>query len=154
RKDGHFGRKVTHTHVHRENAKDAALIVASHNGYVSLNGITHTRKIYLGDEGRDMRGEDDFTCGFDLVKSVETAVRFHIHPSVTASLINEGKEVLLRMHGGQGWRFKHDAGQLKLEDSVYIGKGIIPRKTKQIVVYGQMNSDQARIKWSFKREGV
>ena len=154
RKDGHFSRKVTHTHVHRENTKDAALIVASHNGYVPLNGITHSRKIYLGDEGHDMRGEDDFTCAFDLVKPVETALRFHIHPDVNASLINDGKEILLRMKGGIGWRFKHDAGKLELEDSVYIGSGIAPRKTKQIVIYGQMNTDQARVKWSFKREGI
>jgi len=154
RKDGHFGRKVTHTHVHRENAKDAALIVASHNGYVPLNGITHSRKVYLGDEGHDMRGEDDFACTFDLVKPVETALRFHIHPDVTASLINDGKEVLLRMKGGMGWRFKHDFGRLELEDSVYIGNGITPRKTKQIAIYGQMDSDHARVKWSLKREGI
>ena len=154
RKDGHFGRKVTHTHVHRENSRDAALIVASHNGYVPLNGITHSRKVYLADEGHDMRGEDDFACTFELVKPVETALRFHIHPSVTASLINDGKEVLLRMRGGAGWRFKHDVGRLELEDSVYIGNGINPRKTKQIAIYGKMSSDHARVKWSFKREGV
>ncbi len=152
RKDGHFGRKVTHTHVHRENSKNAALIVASHNGYMPLNGITHSRKVYLGDEGHDMRGEDDFACTFELVKPVETALRFHIHPDTTASLINDGKEVLLRMKGGIGWRFKHDVGRLELEDSVYIGNGITPRKTKQIAIYGQMSSDHARVKWSFKRE--
>lgn len=153
RKDGHFGRKVTKTHTHKEVTKDAALVVASHNGYVPLNGITHTRKIYLGDEGNDMRGEDDFACAFDLVKPVETALRWHIHPSVTASLINDGKEMLLRMKGGIGWRFKHDVGELKLEDSIYFGSGIIPRKTKQIVLYGQMSTDHACVKWSFKREG-
>ncbi|MFP4386676.1 MAG: heparinase II/III family protein [Alphaproteobacteria bacterium] len=152
RKDGHFGRKVTYTDVQRENTKDAALITVSHNGYVPLNGITHTRKIYMSKEGHDIRGEDDFICGFELVKPVEIALRFHIHPNVTASLINEGKEVLLRMRGGIGWRFKYDVGELKLEDSVYIGKGIIPRKTSQIVVYGKMSLDNAFIKWSFKRE--
>lgn len=158
RKDGHFARKVTQTNTHRESNKEETLLVASHNGYVPLNGITHTRKIYLGNEGHDMRGEDDFTCAFDLVKPIETAIRFHIHPNVTASLINEGKEVLLRMHGGIGWRFKFNAGEntgeLKLENSAYIGEGITPRKTKQIVIYKEMNTDQTQIKWSFKREGI
>ena len=152
RKDGHFGRKVTEASCHREETKEAALIVASHNGYVALNGITQTRKIYSGDEGHDLRGEDDFNSAFSLVKPVETAIRFHIHPSVTASLINEGKEVLLRMHGGIGWRFKHDCGALKLEDSVYFGSGITPRKTKQIAIYGNMSADNACVKWSLKRE--
>tara|TARA_R110001592_G_scaffold3525_8_gene19843 strand:+ start:7436 stop:9067 length:1632 start_codon:yes stop_codon:yes gene_type:complete len=153
RKDGYFGRKVTQATTHRETTKDATLIVASHNGYVPLNGITHTRKIYLGDEGHDLRGEDDFSCAFDLTKPVETAIRFHIHPAVTASLINDGTEVLLRMPGGIGWRFKHDVGALKLEDSVYFGEGITPRKTNQIAIYGTMSADQAIVKWSLKREG-
>lgn len=154
RKDGHFGRKVTHTHIHRENSADAALLVASHNGYVPLNGITHNRKIYLADDGHDIRGEDSFECVFDLAKPVKTALRFHIHPDVTASLINEGKQVLLRMKGGMGWRFKYDEGRLELEDSIYIGNGISPRKTKQIAIYGNMMSDNTGVKWSLKREGT
>ncbi len=151
RKDGHFGRKVTNAEYSREETKDAALITASHNGYVALNGITHTRKIYIGNEGHDLRGEDSFNSAFSLVKPVEIALRFHIHPSVTASLINEGKEVLLRMHGGIGWRFKYDFGALKLEDSVYFGSGITPRKTKQIAIYGNMSADKACVKWSFSK---
>ena len=153
RKDGHFGRKVTHTTVHRDGNDDATLLVASHNGYVPLNGITHTRKIYLGDDGHDLRGEDDFAAAFDLVKPVETAIRFHIHPLVKCSLINEGTEVLLRMPGGMGWRFKHDVGVLKLEDSVYFGEGVTPRKTQQIALYGSMSADHAVVKWSLKKEG-
>ncbi len=152
RKDGHFGRKVRESSCSREGTKDATLIIASHNGYVPLNGITHTRKLYLGDEGQDMRGEDEFTCAFDLIKPVETALRFHIHPAVTASLINDDQDVLLRMPGGIGWRFKHDVGALKLEDSVYFGSGITPRKTKQIAIYGNMNTNHAAVKWSLKKE--
>ncbi len=152
KKDGSFGRKVTKTTVHREEIKDAALIIASHNGYVPLNGITHTRKIYLADEGNDLRGEDTLNCGFELTCPVETAARFHLHPSVSASLINDGEEILLRMSGGVGWRFSRSAGVLALEDSLYLGNGSTPRKTKQIVIYGQMTEDEARIKWSLKRE--
>jgi uncharacterized heparinase superfamily protein len=153
KKDEHFGRKVTQTSVKREETKDAILLVASHNGYVPLNGITHTRKIYLSDNGHDLRGEDDFSSEFDLIQPVETAIRFHIHPGVQASLINEGKEILLRMPGGVGWRFKNAAGALSLEDSVYLGSGVTPRKTKQIVIHGKMTTDNACIKWTMKREG-
>ncbi len=152
KKDGYFGRKVTKTTIHREEIKDAALLVASHNGYVPLNGITIARKIYLADEGHDLRGEDTLSCAFELTCPVETAIRFHLHPSVKASLINDGEEILLRMTGGIGWRFSRSAGVLALEDSLYIGSGVSPRKTKQIVIYGQMSEDEARIKWSLKRE--
>ncbi len=153
KKDGHFGRKVTKTSVKREETQDAALLVASHNGYVPLNGITHTRKIYLSDNGHDLRGEDDFTSEAKLTQSVETALRFHIHPSVKTSIINDGKEILMRMPGGIGWRFKTASGKLSLEDSIYLGEGITPRKTKQIVIHGKMTSDNACIKWTMKREG-
>ncbi len=153
KKDGHFGRKVSKTTIHRDGTKDAALLMASHNGYVPLNGITHARKLYLSDEGHDLRGEDDFTCAFDLIKPVETAIRFHLHPNVTASLVQDDNEVLLRMPGGMGWRFKFSAGVLKLEDSLYLGEGITHRKTKQIVIYGQMSDKNACVKWSMKREG-
>ncbi len=153
KKDGTFGRKVTQTTVKREETKEAALLIASHNGYVPLNGITHTRKIYLSDNGNDLRGEDDFSSENDLTQAVETAIRFHIHPSVQASLINEDKEILLRMPGGIGWRFKNATGALTLEDSIYLGDGVTPRKTKQIVVYGKMTTDNACIKWTMKREG-
>ncbi|MGH1374926.1 MAG: heparinase II/III family protein [Alphaproteobacteria bacterium] len=153
RKDGHFGRKVTNTTIHREETKDAALLIASHNGYVPLNGITHTRKLYISDEGHDLRGEDDFTCAFELIKPVETSLRFHLHPNVQASFIKEDEEILLRMPGGIGWRFKRSAGVLAIEDSLYLGEGYTPRKTKQIAIYGQMSEDEACVKWSLKREG-
>lgn len=152
RKDGHFGRKVSKTDVARDETENAALITASHNGYVALNGITHTRRLYLGNEGHDMRGEDDFTSGIDLVKPVETAIRFHIHPSVSASMVCDDKGVLLRMKGGIGWRFKYSAGLLKLEDSLYIGQGITPRKTKQIVIYNTISEQSSCVKWSLKQE--
>lgn len=153
KKDGYFGRKVTKTTCEREQTRDAVLLDASHNGYVALNGITHERKIYMADEGHDIRGEDDFTSTLELMKPVETAIRFHIHPNVKASLVNDGQEVLLRMPGGMGWRFKHSTGVLKLEDSLYLGEGITHRKTQQIVIYGRMSEGDACVKWSLKREG-
>ncbi len=152
KKDGHFERKITRTTLHREETEGAALIIASHDGYVPLNGITHTRKLYLADEGNDLRGEDQLNCAFELITPVEIAIRFHLHPSVSASLINDEEEILLRMPGGIGWRFTRSAGIIALEDSLYLGNGITPRKTKQIVIYGQMSEDEACIKWALKRE--
>lgn len=153
KKDGHFGRKITQTSIKREETKDAALLVASHNGYVPLNGLTHTRKIYLSDNGHDLRGEDLFTCVNDLSSPVEAAIRFHIHPTVQTSLINDGSEVLLRMPGGVGWRFKNASGTLSLTDSIYMGSGITPRKTKQIVIAHTLSTDNTSLKWTMKREG-
>ncbi|PCJ01983.1 MAG: heparinase [Alphaproteobacteria bacterium] len=152
KKNGHFERKAIHCTLQREDTKDASLLVASHDGYVALNGITHTRRVYLADEGHDLRGQDDFSCGFELICPVETAIRFHLHPNVSASFINDGEEIILRIPGGIGWRFSRSAGMLALEDSLYLGHGTTAQKTKQIVIYGQMAEDEACMKWSLKRE--
>jgi uncharacterized heparinase superfamily protein len=153
RKDGHFGRKVTRVMLERQETQDAILVEASHNGYMPLNGVLHTRKLFLSDEGNDLRGEDSFTTAAPLVRPVEVALRFHLHPDVSVSLINDNKEALLRMPGGVGWRFAHGVGALLIEDSIYLGSGIVPRKTKQLVIYGQMEGEFACVKWSAKREG-
>lgn len=153
RKDGGFGRKVTRATVHREDTRSQCFVVASHNGYVPLNGLNHTRKIFLSDEGHDLRGEDAFTADFELDEYVEAAIRFHLHPNVAASFIADGRDVLLRMPGGIGWRMKHNAAQIALEDSIYLGQGVTPRKTKQIVLYDTIRDNGAVVKWSVKREG-
>jgi uncharacterized heparinase superfamily protein len=58
----------------------------------------------------------------------------------------------LRLNNGTGWRFTIVGGALKLENSVYLGQGIRPRKTKQLVIRGQMTDDHAQFKWALQLE--
>jgi uncharacterized heparinase superfamily protein len=154
RNDGHLGRRPRSVTVTRDENADACLIEGSHDGYVPVNGITHRRRLYLGDGGHDLRGEENLTCTVGLSKSVDVAVRFHLHPRVQVSLVKDGAEALLRLPGGAGFRFFHSGGVMQLENSIYMGTGARARKTKQIVIYGQMNSDHATLKWALQREGV
>ena len=48
------------------------------------------------------------------------AVRFHIHPDVRVSRL-EGGGILLKLPGGEGWRFRAGGGVLDVEESVYLG---------------------------------
>jgi uncharacterized heparinase superfamily protein len=153
RDDGHFARKVRQTEPLREETKKECLLEASHDGYVPLCGVTHRRRLFLTDKGHDLRGEDIFTCGIGLSRPLDIAVRFHIHPAVLVSLIRDGEEALMRLPGGIGWRFHHAGGGLVLEDSVYLGQGGRPRKTKQLVIYSRMDEDHTQIKWALQREG-
>ncbi len=154
RDDGHFGRKPRKVTAAREDGDGAVLLDVSHDGYMPLNGVTHRRRFYLSDQGHDFRGEDFLTCATGIVKPLEVMVRFHLHPRVQVSLIRDGQEALLRMPGGAGWRFVHGGGLLTLENSIYLGEGCRPRKTKQLVITGKMDSDQARIKWALQREST
>lgn len=80
---------------------------------------------------------------------------FPLHPRVMVSLIGEGnEEALLRLPSGIGWRFHQSGGILKLEDFVYLGEDSRPRKTKQLVVYGDMPDTEFKVKWAMQREGL
>lgn len=85
---------------------------------------------------------------------MDIAIRFHLHPRVIVSLVQNEEEALIRIPSGAGWRFQHTGGRLALENSIYIGAGSQPRRTKQLVIYGQMTGDQTRIKWALQREGL
>ncbi|NCC21383.1 MAG: heparinase [Alphaproteobacteria bacterium] len=152
REDGHFGRKARTVSCERQESDDACLLDASHDGYASLNGIIHRRRMFLTDNGGRLAGEETLTCPIGLGRSAEVAVRFHLHPRVNASLTQDGREALILLPGGTGWRFIHNAGELALEDSVYLGSEGTPRRSRQLVIYGVMESDFAQIKWSLRKQ--
>lgn len=152
--DGHFSRKPREVNTVREETKDACLLEATHDGYVLLNGIEHKRRLFLTDQGHDLRGEDFLTSSVPLVRPVDVAVRFHIHPRVLVSLVQSGDEALLRLSSGIGWRFLVGGGTLALEDSIYLGEGSRPRKTKQLVIYSRVDEKECKIKWALQREGL
>lgn len=154
RKDGGFGRKVKAPFVKRQETKQFTLIESSHDGYLSLNGFTHERRLFLCEGGHDLRGEDTLVSMFEQPQNHDFAIRFHLHPRVLVSLIRDGQEALLRLSNGVGWRFFHEAGRLALEDSIYIGAGSHPRKTKQLVIYGQTRQKHTQTKWALQREGL
>lgn len=154
RDNGHFARKVRHAICTRQDNKSACLIEGEHDGYASLNGIIHRRRLFLSSQGHDLRGEDLLTCPVGLAKPVRIAARFHLHPRVMVSLIQDQQEALLRLPSGTGWRFHQSGGVLALEDSIYAGEGARPRKTRQLVIYAETASDKFNLKWALQREGV
>lgn len=159
RDNGHMARKARKVTLMREGSRgtvggdQACLLEATHDGYERLNGFIHRRKLYLSEQGHDLRGEDTLSAAIDPVHAHDFAVRFHLHPRVNLSLINGGTEALLRLRNGVGWRFKHVGGTLVLEDSVYLGQDAQPRKTKQLAIYSQSIEKEVKIKWALCKEG-
>lgn len=154
RPDGHFARKAQAVYHQRHEEDGAVMLQASHDGYLPMNGVIHTRMLYLGENGCDFRGEDILCAKIAPAKPIDVAIRFHIHPRVLVSLVQEGEAALLRLPGGAGWRFQTKTGMLVLEDSIYLGEGTEPRKTKQLVIYGQTVEKKSKINWALQREGL
>jgi uncharacterized heparinase superfamily protein len=130
-------------------AEDAGAqwVAASHDGFKKTLGLTHARQLFLAADGEDLRGEDRLTGrsgqGF--------AIRFHLHPSVQASLTQDGNAVLLRLPGGAGWRLRMQGAVLSIGESIYVGAGGT-KKTRQIVLDGHVGSNGAIVKWALRRE--
>ncbi len=150
--DGHLAQRPKKVIVDRDDKRNIVLLDACHDGYVPAHGISHRRRFYLADKGRDMRGEDNLTCSVGLAGEHDVAIRFHLHPRVTVSLVKGGTEALLRTGSGTGWRFTIIGGTLSVDDSVYMGQGTRARKTKQLVISEKMSTDHLQIKWALQQE--
>jgi uncharacterized heparinase superfamily protein len=62
----------------------------------------------------------------------------------------EGGGILLKLPGGEGWRFRGGGGALEVEESVYLG-GPTVRRTEQIVLSGTLKDAPAEIAWVFEQ---
>jgi uncharacterized heparinase superfamily protein len=133
----------------REDTADGMLLEISHNGYAGL-GLIHRRRLFLGESGDDLRGEDIL----EGTAERDYAIRFHLHPDVQASLTGTGQAAaLLRLGDGSGWKFRTDCGTLALEESVYMGAGSAPRRTTVLVITGRTGRHgDTQSRWSFRRE--
>ncbi|GIL39381.1 heparinase [Rhodospirillales bacterium TMPK1] len=128
----------------REDGDGWILLDAAHEGYP---GLQHRRRLFLGANGEDLRGEDILTTRV----SAPFVIRFHLHPSVQASLTQSGKAALLRAGDGTFWRLRVDGAQLGHESSVYLGSGV-PRRTVVLTLTGATDEGETIVKWALKRD--
>ena len=155
RKNGHIGRKPKKVEATREDIADGELLTIKHDGYIPINGILHQRRFFVDVTGEDIRGEETLTAKTGtLTKPVVVTARFHLHPRVLVSLIREGEEALLLLPSGAGWRFFHEGAELSLENSIYLGDGVYPRKTKQLVLTCKLEQPEKIIQWALQKEGA
>ena len=144
---GGLGYRPAHAGAERREADGAIWIDARHDGYLRSFGLIHRRRLYVAPGGGDLRGEDTL----DGPGERKFTVRFHLHPAVKASLVQEGSGVLLRLPGGAGWRFRAAGGVTSLQESVYLGSRGEVRRTEQIVVSSATQAGQGQVKWALTR---
>lgn len=133
-----------------ESLNGASLFSGTHEGYAKDYGLNHTRRLYLDTEGYDFRGEDVLVRNI-AIKPLSYTIRFHLHPTVKASLIDDKKGVLIKLPTGAGWMFHVNQGDISLQESVYCSDGYNLRKSEQIVVDGQLGDLSTQVKWALKR---
>ncbi len=154
---GRTGRRPQDVTIERNDEDGSVWLTASHDGYGPLFGVVHQRRLYIDASGEDIRGEDlvvQETIGKKSPRGY--SLRFHLHPSVQASLVQNGGAVLLRPPSGTGWRLKADGGTVSLAESVYLGGNDEIRRSEQVVVSGAFDPPDhegviARVKWALKK---
>ncbi len=148
---GHIGRRPRHVLARREEADGAVLVDASHDGYEPPFGVLHRRRLYLAADGDDLRGEDRLVRIRVDHRPLAFAVRFHLHPDVQASLMQDGKAALLRTADRIGFRLDAAGGRLVIAESIYLGAASGSRRSEQIVIESTLAGKEAVVKWSLKR---
>jgi uncharacterized heparinase superfamily protein len=141
------GPRRAHVTGDRESTDGNVWITAAHDGYHENFSITHQRRLYVSNDGNDVRGEDTLTGGHHGY----FATRFHLHPSVRVSLIQNGAGAIMQLPSGVAWRLQVNGGHLDLTESVYAGEASERRRTEQVVVSGRLAGQGAQIKWALKR---
>ncbi len=147
RADGMLGRGPASVRVERAEESGHQWIAASHDGYRPRFGVSYARELYLAADGDDLRGEDKLTGR----SGAPFAVRFHLHPTVEAALIENGGGARLRLASGAVWRLRAAGAEMSLGESVYLGAGG-PRKSEQIVLSGVTGPSGAAVRWAIRRE--
>lgn len=138
--------------VAREDHGDGVVLRASHDGYARDFEIIHQRTLMLSADGLRLDGEDVFMPvhgdGLRPGTPDEFAVRFHLHPSVKANRLSDGHGVMLVLPNREVWTFDGHTDQVELEESVFLAGLDGPRRTVQIVIYGQARR-VPRVLWTF-----
>ena len=147
REDGALGRGPSSIARERAEHEGQQWISATHDGYRERFGLTYARQLFLAADGEDLRGEERLTGR----PGAAFAVRFHLHPSVQASLTQGEGAALFRLPSGMRWRLRAAGAEMSLGESIYLGSGEA-RKTQQVVLSGTVGADGAAVRWALRRE--
>jgi uncharacterized heparinase superfamily protein len=141
-----LGRRPEQVETARHESSGAQWLEASHDGWRRAFNAVHRRRLYLAESGDDLRGEDMVEIpGDGPVPGF--SVRFHLHPGVVASLLQDESAALLRLPSGVGWKIRAKGGRVALEESVYLGGE--PRRSSQVVLLA--DEGETSVQWAITR---
>ncbi|WP_265569615.1 heparinase II/III family protein [Sphingomicrobium nitratireducens] len=151
--DGKLGRGVTDVAIDRIEDNDASRIEATHDGYQKRYGMLHTRRLSLGNDGKELRGEDRMVPkGRRKIKDdLPFAIRFHLAPGIEATPTADGMGAILRSEGAPPWNFRCRGAMLTLEESLHVDGRGDARASQQLVVVGEVSRHGSDIAWQFRR---
>ncbi|HXG98943.1 MAG TPA: heparinase II/III family protein [Sphingomicrobium sp.] len=151
--DGNLGKGVTEVVTDRGEDNDTSRLEASHNGYVKGFGLVHQRRLALGNDGKELRGEDRLIAKGrrKIREAAPYAIRFHLAPGVEPTVTADGMGAILRSPGAPAWNFRCRGAMIEIEDSMVVDFRGEPHPTLQMVVIGEVSGTGGDIAWQFRR---
>ena len=135
----------------RETVDGFTQVTASHDGYESSFGIIHERQLLLSNDGARFNGIDRFLSSRSRKRSdAAVAIRFHLPPQLSASLLSSGYSILVASPNGDAWTFSCVDAPINLEESIYFSGPSQPRKSEQIVIHANL-TEHSEIRWTLER---
>lgn len=142
-----LGRQPLHVPAACDSSDGEFWVTASHDGYRANFGLVHRRRLYLSADGKDLRGEDTLSGRHDG----RFAIRFHLHPDIQASQVQNAAAVLLRASSGTAWRLHAANAALSLAETVYLAGSDAPRRSEQVMLSGAREDSETVVKWALRR---
>ncbi len=138
---------------HEVSDSDAALSVRiGHDGYRERFGFLHRRRLTLRKSGVEFEGHDQLSSidGGSAGPKARFAIRFHLHPRVSAQLARNTNIVGLTTPSGQVWQFFADGAEIDVEESIFFADPICLRRSLQIVLKGPC-TNATSVHWKFEK---
>jgi uncharacterized heparinase superfamily protein len=122
------------------------------NGTNEVSGrsgkASHHRSVFLSQTGNDLRGEDRISS--PPSGPLDYTIRFHLHPGVKATLTRKETRIVIMLPNKTAWQFNARGGTMSLEESVFLGDALGPRKTQQIVIRSSTETADP-VNWALRR---
>ncbi len=135
--------------VARQDGEAGQEWVASHDGYRRSLGATHTRRLVLARDDGSLSGEDEIALS-GAHDALPAAARFHLHPAVRPSLVENGRRALLTLPSGEVWAFEADGRPITVEESLFLASADGGRRSEQLCLAFDAVATP-RIAWRFSR---
>lgn len=151
--DGSLGKGVGDVVIDRFEDNDSSRIQARHDGYARGFGLLHQRTLVLGNDGKEVRGQDLLIAkGRKKIReAVPFAIRFHLAPGIEATSTADGMGAILRSPSAPPWNFRCRGAMLSIEESLHVSGAGEVSPSQQLAVIGEVSAVGGQTAWQFRR---
>jgi len=146
-KNEHLSRIPDILKVKRVERYGANVIELENYGYKNQYDAIHKRLVYIDKKGIDIRGEDNIYCPMEI----NFDIRFYLDQNLKTLITNNGKNIMLKLVNGDGWKFSSSIEKLDIVSNRNININNQPVTNEHIHLTGKTKELITVVRWSLKK---